>query len=117
MENRKDLHGAAGIAESQGIWTGGVIELFASAFSEGAEGSRGDESGAGRNRGDFRFGGRRDRGSHDGGDPANGEGRGFAGSVLDAELFGSGGNVSGDWASVTLAEKAFTTEDTEKRMV
>jgi hypothetical protein len=33
-ENRKDLHGSAGIAESQGIWTGGVIELFAGAFSE-----------------------------------------------------------------------------------
>jgi len=106
-ENRKDLHAAAGIAESQGIWTGGAIELFAGAFSEGAEGSRGDESGAGRNRGDFRFGGRKDRGRHHGGVPANGEGRGFAGIVLDTELFGSGGSVSGDRASVTLAEKAF----------
>jgi hypothetical protein len=29
-------------------------------------------------------------------------------------VFGSGGGVSGDWTSVTLAERAFTTEDTEE---
>jgi len=38
----------------------------------------------------------------------------FAGSALGAELFGSGGGVSRDWASVTLAQRAFTTEDTEE---
>jgi hypothetical protein len=38
----------------------------------------------------------------------------FAGSALGAELFGSGGGVSRDWASVTLAQRAFTTEDPEE---
>jgi hypothetical protein len=78
-ENSQDLYDAAGVAESEGIWAGGTAELFTGALSEGIEGSGGSESGAGGNRGDFRFGGRRDRESHVGVDPENGEGRGFRG--------------------------------------
>jgi hypothetical protein len=110
----QDFDGAAGFAKSLGIWRGGAAELFAGAFSEGIEGCGRSESGAGGNRGDFRFSGRRDRGSDVGRNPENGEGRGFTESVLDAELAGSGGGVLGGLGIRDAGGKAFTTEDTEE---
>lgn len=94
-KDSEDLYRAAGVAKSKGVGAGSAVELFAGAISEGIEGGGRSESGTEGNRGDFRFSGRQDHGSDVGRDPENGEGRGFAGSVLDAELSASGGGVSG----------------------
>ena len=85
--------------------SGGAVRLNHSLalFQKGLKEAAGANPTAGGNRGDFRFSGRRDRGSDVGRDPEKCEGRGFAESVLDAELSGFGGGVLGDWASVTLA--------------